>query len=346
MVTSPGSAPDPVAPESPGTGSVAPPTDASPTSAGAADDDALRSRRGIASALGAFGWWGLMPLYLTLLAPAGALEISAHRVVWSLLFCLVVLAVIGGLRPFVAVLRRPHLVGRLAVGAVFLAVNWLIYVVAATTGHVVEASLGYFLNPLISSALAVVVLRERLRTPQWVALGIAGCGVVVMAVGLGTVPWIALGLAVSFGLYGLTKKQVGARVTAVSGLAVETGVMLLPAAGYLVWLTATGGGTFGADVGVGGRPGHALLLASAGVVSAVPLVLFAAGARRLSLASVAMTQFVTPVMQFAVGVLVLGEPMPASRWIGFGFVWLAVLVLLADLSRLRRGARPRAAGPG
>jgi chloramphenicol-sensitive protein RarD len=184
-----------------------------------------------------------------------------------------------------------------------------------------------------------VVLRERLRAPQWVALGIAGGGVLVMAVGLGTIPWIALGLAVSFGLYGLTKKQVGARVTAVSGLAVETGVMLLPAAGYLIWLTVTGGGTFGADVGVGGRLGHALLLASAGVVSAVPLVLFAAGARRLSLASVAMTQFVTPVMQFVVGVVVLSEPMPASRWIGFGLVWLAVLVLLTDLSRLRRTPR-------
>jgi chloramphenicol-sensitive protein RarD len=297
-----------------------------------------QERRGLAAALGAFGLWGGMPLFLSLLAPALPVEISAHRVVWTFLACLVALAALGALRGTMGLARDRRLLGRLALGAVLLASNWLIFVIAVEVGRVVDASLGYFLNPLVSVGLAVVVLRERLRPLQWVALGVAATGVVGMAVGLGTVPWIALALALTFGLYGLTKKQVGARVTALSGLWIETAVMLVPALIYLAVLVASGGSTFGADVGVGGSLGHALLLLSSGVVSAVPLVLFAAASRRLPLSAVAMTQFVTPVMQLVGGVLLLGEQMSTARWVGFAFVWTALALLTVDLLRSARAA--------
>lgn len=298
-----------------------------------------QERRGLAAALGAFGFWGMFPLFLSLLAPAGAVEISAHRVVWTFLVCMIVLALTRSLRGTWKLAADRRLVGRLALGAVFLAGNWLIFVIAIEIGRVVDASLGYFLNPLVSAALAVVVLRERLRPLQWLALAIAGAGIVVMSVGLGTVPWIALGLAVSFGLYGLTKKQVGSRVGAISGLSIETVVLLAPALAYLAFLVASGGSTFGLDVGVGGSLGHSLLLVSSGVASAIPLVLFAAAARRLPLATVAMTQFITPVMQLIVGVVVLGEQMSTARWWGFAFVWGALLILSVDIIRSTRAAR-------
>lgn len=302
--------------------------------------DAEQQRRGLLAALGAFGIWGSFPLFLGLLAPATPLEISAHRVLWAFLTCVVVLTVAGGLATTRALARDRRLVARLALGALFLATNWLIFVIAVDLDQVVNASLGYFLNPLVSAALAVVVLRERLRPLQWVALTTAGVGIVVMAIGLRTVPWIALALAVTFGLYGLTKKQLGARVTAASGLAIETATLLLPAAGYLIFLLASGRSTFGADVGVGGSLGHALLLVAGGAVSVLPLVLFAAASRRLPLATVAMTQFVTPVLQFAVGVLILGEQMSGYRWAGFAFVWAALVIISADLLRQRRIPAP------
>lgn len=296
-------------------------------------------RRGLAAAFGAFGLWGVFPLFISLLAPAGPVEISAHRVVWTFLVCTIVLALTGTLRRTRELVADRRLLGRIALGAMFLAANWLIFVIAVSVGRVVDASLGYFLNPLVSAALAVVVLRERLRPLQWVALGVAGVGIVVMAIGLGTVPWIALALALTFGLYGLTKKQIGARVTAISGLSIETVVLLLPALGYLAYLVASGNSTFGLDVGVGGTLGHSLLLISSGVASAIPLVLFAAAARRLPLATVAMTQFITPVMQLIAGVLVLGEQMSPARWWGFAFVWGALVLLSIDIVRSSRAAR-------
>lgn len=301
-------------------------------------------RRGLAAALAAFGLWGVFPLFIATLAPAGPFEISAHRVLWTFAVCVIVLTLTRSLRSTLSLTSDRRLLGRLALGALFLAANWLVFVIAVEIGRVVDASLGYFLNPLVSAGLAVVVVRERLRRAQWIALGIAGVGIIVMAVGLGTVPWIALALAVTFGLYGLTKKQVGGRVTAISGLAVETTVLLLPAVGYLAFLVSTGDSTFGADVGIGGSLGHALLLVSSGAVSAVPLVLFAAASRRLPLSTVAMTQFVTPVMQFIGGVVVLGEQMSTARWVGFGFVWAALVVLSLDILRSARAAslaRPR-----
>lgn len=273
----------------------------------------------------------MFPLFFATLAPAGALEISAHRVVWTFVLCVIVLAATGSLVASWRLLRNWRVVGRLAIGAIFLAMNWLVFVVAVEVGQVVDASLGYFLNPLVSVALAVLVLRERLRPRQWLALVIAATGAVVMVIGIGRVPWIAFVLALSFGLYGLTKKQLGGQVDAGTGLTIETAVMLLPAVAYLWYLAVSGGSTFGADVGIGGSVGHALLLVASGLVSAVPLLLFAAATARLPLATVAMTQFLTPVMHLTVGVLVFNEPMSGARWVGFAFVWLALLLLTADL---------------
>lgn len=307
------------------------------------DVSATRHRHGLAAAAAAFSLWGFFPLYISLLAPAGPVEISAHRVVWTFLVCLLALLLTRGLRHTRAIAGNARLLARLALAAVLLATNWLIFIIAVEIGRVVDASLGYFLNPLVSVGIAVVVLRERLRFAQWVALGIAGVGLVVMIVGLGTVPWIALALAITFGIYGLTKKQIGDRVTALSGLAIETTVLLLPAIGYLAYLVGTGSSTFGADVGVGGSSGHMALLVGSGVASAVPLLLFAAAARRLPLATTALAQFLCPVLQLIGGVLVLGEQMSAARWWGFSFVWVALVVLTVDLVRSSRAARLAAA---
>lgn len=291
-------------------------------------------RGGLAPGIAAYLLWGLMPLYFPLLEPAGAVEVIAHRVVWSLLFCLLLLAVTRGGRAFVSTLREPRTVGTLAVASVLLAVNWLVYVAAVMSGHVVDASLGYFVNPLVTVALAVLVLRERLRTVQWVALGFGALAVVVIAVGYGRVPWIALALAASFGSYGLLKNRVGRRLAALPGLATETLVLFPVALGYLLWLAAQGSGTFTSSGG-----GHAALLALAGPVTAVPLLLFNQAARRIPLSLIGLLQYMTPVVQFLIGVLVRHEPMPAARWAGFGLVWVALVVLGADGWRTARSAR-------
>lgn len=280
---------------------------------------------GLASGLGAYLLWGAMPLYFPLLQPAGPVEIVANRVVWSLLFCLVLLAVTRGWGPFRDALRTPRTLRLLAVAAVLVAVNWLVYVYAVLSDQVVDAALGYFVNPLVTVVLAVVVLGERLRPAQWAALGLGAVAVVVIAVGYGQVPWIAFALAVSFGLYGLVKNRVGRTVPAVAGLAVETLVLAPLAGGYLVWLGLQGEATF-----VGYGPWHAVALVSAGVVTATPLLLFGAAARRIPLSLLGLIQYLTPTIQFLIGVVVLGEAMPPARWAGFALVWAALVILTAD----------------
>jgi chloramphenicol-sensitive protein RarD len=298
-------------------------------------------RSGLAAGLGAFGLWGLMPLYFPLLKPAGAVEIIANRVVWSLVFCLLLLAVTRTWGSFVAVLRSGRTVTTLGIAAALLAVNWLVYVYAVLSGHVVDAALGYFINPLVTVALAVVVLHERLRRVQWVALGFGAAAVVVITVGYGKLPWIALVLAASFGSYGLIKNRVGRTVEAAPGLAVETLVLAPLALGYLLVIGARGTGTF---TGYGGW--HAVALASAGIVTAVPLLLFSAAARRLPLSVIGLIQYVTPVLQFVIGVTVGGEHMPVARWVGFGLVWVALVVLTVDGVRSARAPRAVAATVG
>lgn len=285
-------------------------------------------------ALGAYLLWGTLPLYFLLLVPSGGWEIVAWRIALSLVFCLVLLAVTRTWRRFGAILRQPRLLGWTALAGALIYVNWQVYVLATLSGHVVEASLGYFINPLVTVILGVVVLRERLRVTQWVAIGIATAAVVVIVIGYGAFPWIAVTLALSFGLYGLVKKRIGPAVDAVSGLTLESAWLLPVALVQLGVIAATSGLTlFTAGAG------HAVLLLLAGVVTATPLLLFASGARRVPLTVIGMLQFITPVMQFVIGVWLLGEPMPVERWIGFALVWVALVVLTVDSLRAARRAR-------
>ena len=299
------------------------------------DAPAPGRRGGLAAGVAAYALWGALPLYFPLLTPSDPVEIIAHRVVWSLLFCLVLLQVTGTWSAFVTILRDRGLLLRLTVAATFLAVNWLVFVHGVTTGHVVDAALGYFINPLVTIALAVLVLKERLRAVQWVAVGAGAAAVVVLAVGYGRLPWIALVLAGSFGAYGLIKSRVGPRVAALPGLAAETAVLTPVAVLYLGWLHATGSGTFALDL-------HGLALVGTGVLTAVPLLLFNSAARRLPLTTVGLLQYLAPVLQLAIGVLVAGEQMPPARWWGFGLVWLALVVLTVD--GLRHSRRPSPGG--
>lgn len=293
-----------------------------PTSAEAPHDE---QRRGVIQGFCAYLLWGLFPLYFHALLPAGAWEILAHRILWTFVFCLLLLTIRREwtwIRPLLA--RRRFLAG-IAVAAALIAVNWVLYVGAVVSDNVSEAALGYFLNPIVTVALGVVVLRERLRPLQWVAVAIGLVAAAYLSIGAGRIPWIALALAVTFALYGLLKKRLGATLPALHGLAVETTVLLPVAVGLVVWLGVTGGQTFTTD-----GPLHALLLVLSGVVTAAPLLLFAASARRVPLVTIGLLQFVTPVMQLLCGVVLLGEHMSTQRWVGFGIVWLALIVLSVD----------------
>jgi chloramphenicol-sensitive protein RarD len=290
-------------------------------------------RAGVLFGLGAYSLWGLFPLYFPLLDPAGPVEVLAHRITWSLAFVVVGLALMrraGAIRAIVRDRRKALL---LATASVLIATNWGVYIYAVSTDHVIEAALGYFINPLVSVGFGVVVFGERLRRTQLAALGLGTAAVVaVLTAYSGGLPWISLVLAVSFGTYGLLKKVVD--VGAPEGLAVETLVLAVPALGYLLALGAGGSGTFTSE-----GPGHLLLLMAAGPVTAIPLVLFAACVTRVPLSTVGLLQYLTPVLQFLIGWLVGGEQMPTSRWIGFALVWCALVVLTWDALRTASTAR-------
>ncbi|GAB6858962.1 EamA family transporter RarD [Microbacterium xylanilyticum] len=291
---------------------------------------------GVASAIGAYLLWGVLPLYFLLLAPTGPWELVAWRVALSLVFCVILLAITRGWKPLLAIIRQPRLLALTALAGALIYINWQVFVLATLNGEIVETSLGYFINPIGTMLLGVFVLKEKLRPLQWGAVGIATIAVLVIVFAHGTFPWIALSLTASFGIYGLVKKQIGPSVDAISGLTLES-LWLLPVA--IVQLIAVGL-TTGITMGQNG-PLHAGLLAFAGVATAVPLLLFAAGTRRIGLTVIGMIQFITPIMQFLVGVLVMHEPMPLERWIGFAIVWVAIAVFLVDLGlaarRLRSG---------
>jgi len=279
------------------------------------------ARRGFVYGVLAYAFWGLFPLYWPLLEPAGPLEILAHRIIWSAIVVTIVVAVSGHLRKVFQLPRRA--LGRLTLAAVFIAINWGVYIYGVNSHHVVETSLGYFINPLLTVALGVLILRERLRRVQWAALGLGLLAVVVITIDYGRPPWIALVLACSFGTYGLIKKQVG--VPAAQGLVVESGTLALPAIMVIAVLEANGSGTWtghGAD--------HQAWLALAGVVTAVPLLFFAGAASRLPLTTLGVLQYLTPTLQLLIGVYVQHEPMPVSRLIGFLLVWSALIMLTVD----------------
>jgi chloramphenicol-sensitive protein RarD len=297
------------------------------------------TRRGAAYGASAYLLWGLFPLYWPLLQPSGSLEVLAHRVLWSLVVVVVLLAAtrrLGTVRAAVA--DRGRLL-RLTLAAVVIAINWGTYIYGVTSGQVVETSLGYFVNPIVTVLLGVVVLGERLRPAQWTALGAAFVAVVVLTVENGSPPWLALILAFSFGTYGLLKKTAG--IGAVEGLAIETAVLFPVAAAYVAFLGISGAGTFGSE-----GPGHAGLLALSGIITAVPLLLFGAAASRVPLTTLGVLQYLAPTMQFLLGVTLFDEPLGLVKLLGFVLVWCGLALFTADLVRHhRRTTRLAVAAP-
>lgn len=295
---------------------------------------------GVLFGIGAYGLWGLLPLYFFILQPAGAVEIVANRVVWSLVFCTLLITVTRSWRVLAAAFRDRTVLGTLSIAAALIAVNWLTYTYGVTTGQAVETSLGYFINPLVSVLLGVFVLKETLRPLQWAAVGIGFVAVVVLTISYGKLPWIALTLAVSFGLYGFVKKRIGPKADAVTSLTMETVVLTPLAAATMIFLAVSGTNTLGTQ-----GAGHFWLLVASGVITAVPLLFFGASARRLPMTTIGLLQYFAPVLQFIVALVVFKEAMTLDRWIGFGVVWLALLVLTVDmLAATRRNsvARKRA----
>ncbi|HIW96526.1 MAG TPA: EamA family transporter RarD [Candidatus Corynebacterium gallistercoris] len=276
--------------------------------------------------------WGLFPAFFPLLQPATPTEILAHRFVWTLVFMVLVLLASRKLRQLAAITLRQW--GFIAVAAVLIATNWGLYIYAVNNDHVADAALGYFINPLVSVLLGVIVLRESLRPLQKLSVAIAAVAVVILTVALGQPPLISLALAFTFGLYGLVKKRI--RLTPTQSLTAETIVLAPVGLVYLGMLQATGENTF-TQLG----PGHATLLMAAGVVTALPLLCFARAAQEMTLTSLGMIQYITPVMQMLWAVFVTHEHIPAARWVGFIIIWVAVTVFIIDLAlhRPRRVSR-------
>ncbi|WP_241972644.1 EamA family transporter RarD [Cryobacterium cryoconiti] len=292
--------------------------------------------KGLIYAILAYALWGMLPLFFLLLSPSGAFEIVAWRVLFSLVFCALLITVTRKWRAFLGLLRRPRIVFTMGLAGLLIFVNWQTYVFAALSGHVVEAALGYFINPIVTVFLGVLLLGEKLRLLQWVAVGISLGAVVVLTVGYGSLPWVSLVLAFSFGFYGLIKKRVGRDVDAVAGLTLET-IWLAPiAVVQLIVVASISGLTIGTL-----STWHTLGLLATGIVTAVPLLFFAAAARRLPLTYMGLIQYFAPILQFLVGVFVLREPMPPERWVGFGLVWVALIVLTTDM--VLSGRAPRRA---
>jgi chloramphenicol-sensitive protein RarD len=290
-------------------------------------------RTGLIAGLASYLIWGLFPLFWPLVEPAGAIEILAHRIIWSVAFLAIVLAVTRGFRWVRAIGRKRTL--QLTLAAALITVNWGVFIYAVNNDHVVDTALGYYINPLVSVALGVLVLHERLRPRQRAAVIIAAVAVLALTVEYGRPPWIALILACSFGLYGLVKKQVGLEGT--QSLAVETALLVLPAMAYVVAVQGTGNATFTTE-----GAGHALLLAAGGVVTALPLILFGAAAIRVPLSTIGLMQYIAPTMHFIIGVAIYGEAMPAGRVAGFVLVWVALILLTVDaVGTLRPGTMLR-----
>jgi chloramphenicol-sensitive protein RarD len=281
------------------------------------------ARRGLLLGVAAYVLWGLFPLYWPLLEPAGAFEILAHRVLWSCVSMFVLLLLLRRGPQLTAIWRDRRVRLLLTVAALVISVNWATYIWGVNNDRVVETSLGYFINPLVTVLMGVLILHERLRPLQWWAMGIASAAVVVLTLDYGRPPYVALVLAFSFGTYGLCKKT--ADVGATDSLTYETAVIAPFALGYVAWLGATGGSNF-ADHGVG----HSLLFLTTGVVTAVPLICFGAAATRVSMVTLGLLQYLAPILQFGLGVLWFHEDMPAGRWAGFVLVWIALAMFTVE----------------
>ncbi len=272
--------------------------------------------------------WGAFPLYWPLLEPANPLEIVSHRAVWTLVFCFMVLAATKALKTTLVTLKRPTVAVKLFLSSLLLSVNWLVYIWATNNEHVVEASLGYYINPLIIIGFGVIFLKEKMRPLQWAAVSIATIGVFVLTFDYGRLPWIALALALSWGSYGLIKKQLG--LGALEGLAIETFISSFFYLAYLIYIGNQGTAQFGQSWGL------TVLLISAGAVTAIPLLLFNGSTNRLPFTTIGLLQYITPTLQFSIGVWVLNEDMPTARWIGFLIIWAALVTLAIDLIKSSR----------
>ncbi|MFC9443584.1 MULTISPECIES: EamA family transporter RarD [unclassified Brevibacterium] len=297
----------------------------------AAPDESAFRRLGLIYGTSAYLLWGLLPLLFAAAAPTGALELVAHRVIWALVFCTILLVFARGFARTWQVVRSGRTFWLLALAAVLIAINWTTFIYGIDTGHLVEISLGYYLNPLISIGLGVVFLGERLRPLQWAAVGFGLVAVIVVGLGLGRFPYLAFSVALSFGFYGLVKNKVGAKVGALEGMTVETAILAVPSLAWLAWLGSQGAQTF-----TGFGPLHVIIVLATGPVTAIPLILFGAAARRIPLSWIGMLQYIAPTLQFIIGVTVLGEAMSTTRWIGFLIIWIAVILLCMDMVRHSR----------
>jgi chloramphenicol-sensitive protein RarD len=283
---------------------------------------------GLLFGVSAYTLWGLFPIYWPLLDPANPIEIVSHRAVWTLVFCFIILWLTKTLKSTLALLKRPKIVAGLFLGSILISINWIIYIYAATSGHVVEASLGYYINPIVVIATGVLILKEKMRPLQWVSVGVATLGVAVLTLDYGRLPWIALGLAFSWGGYGLVKKQLG--LGALEGLSIETLISSGAYLAYLIWLGNQGEGQFGVSWKI------TLLFIGGGAVTAIPLLLFNGATNRLPLTLIGLLQYITPTIQFSIGVWYFNEDMPAARWIGFVIIWIALVALAFDLVKSGR----------
>ena len=287
-----------------------------------------KNKFGLLFGVSAYSLWGIFPLYWPLLEPANPLEIVSHRAVWTLVFCFIVLAATKALKSTLATLKRPKVAVKLFLSSLLVSINWLVYIWATNNEHVVEASLGYYINPLIIIGFGVIFLKEKMRPLQWAAVTIASIGVLVLTVDYGRLPWIALALAISWGSYGLIKKQLG--LGALAGLAIETLISSVFYLAYLIYIGNQGTGQFGHGWGL------TALLISAGAVTAIPLLLFNGSTNRLPFTTIGLLQYITPTLQFSIGVWVLNEDMPTARWIGFLIIWAALVTLAIDLIKSSR----------
>lgn len=300
-------------------------------------DELNQRRNGLLAAVSAYGLWGLLPAYFVALAPSQPVEILAWRIALSLVFCLGILLVLRRVKKTFALLGTRSVLGWSALAAVLIMINWSVYVYASLNEFIVEAALGYFINPLVTVGLGVIVLKETLRPLQWVALGLAVVAVVILAIGYGSFPVISLTLAFSFGIYGFVKNRLGPHVKAVDSLTLETMWLTPIALGLVAWVALGDGLTLG-TLGLG----HTVLLLSAGAVTSIPLLFFGAAARRLPLSVIGLMQYIAPVMQFLFGAVIMSEPMPLERWVGFGVVWIALMLLSVDAWGNRRIRLPLA----
>ena len=287
---------------------------------------------GVIAGLSSYFLWGFLPLYFLLTGSANAWEIVAWRIVFSLVFCVALVVVTKQHREIIDGLRNKRIVGLTILSGVLVYINWQFYIIAVMTGHILEGSLGYFINPLVTILLGVIVLKERLRAGQWIALTFAAIAVIVLVIGYGEVPWFSFILAGSFGAYGLVKNRLGGAISSTGSLTFET-LWLLPIAAVIlviVWPTMQFGH---------GDVGTSLLLAGLGPVTAIPLLLFGLAASRLPLSWMGFMQYLAPTLQFIIGVVVMHEPMPTARWIGFALVWTGLIVLSLDSVRHARAVR-------